>query len=383
MQTSPILCCSECDMTTSNKYLLKTHFRTKHCYNDCSSSDTICDDCLSSLKLIADFPRLSNVDSYKRNKDEGLKCNKCETVAINKYLLKKHYRLKHCSNGCSKSDQVCKDCLTGLKEIVDFPRLNNQDGATAIQCNQCDKVVCNKYALKSHYRRKHCSNGCLDTDTICEDCIEGITQVADYKSLTYDRDLFECNKCDLTSNNKYLLKKHYQTKHCANHCYKTDKVCTVCVEGLLQIAEFPRLMHNPDSLQCTECDFSVTNKYILKKHYQNNHCKSNCYKGDGICEDCSVSLSKITRYPRLSHGHVQPPAKNVAAIDVQDTAGRYQCTECDMSTPGKFYLKRHYQLKHCRVNCLEDDEMCRQCATALGKIAEFPRLSSGIVYRKK
>jgi hypothetical protein len=125
--------CKQCAMELATKAGLKKHTANKH----------------------PDSDQLQNKGVHR--------CNLCDKLFADKYILKTHKRNIHLTSGSRKEKHQCKVCDMNVssKYIMEAhmqkvhnvgrPRSTNID----LQCKLCDKQMADKYILKTHVLKVH------------------------------------------------------------------------------------------------------------------------------------------------------------------------------------------------------------------------------------
>ena len=100
------------------------------------------------------------------------------------------------------------------------------------------------------------------------------------KEMHYEEELYECNSCDFKSNSKDSIPIHKKDNHSVTFNYtKCDFPSEIETE--LQTHDM-----NEHTYKCGVCDFSAKDKEILEKHIKSEHSKVDSYKRIFTCEYC-------------------------------------------------------------------------------------------------
>merc|ERR1712150_127470 len=149
------------------------------------------------------------------------------------------------------------------------------------------------------------------TCTFCEMKTKQRSNLKKHIMIKHCKETFQCDLCDFTNHNKYVLnrhrKDHYRVK---------------------------------DSFQCDSCDFHAINKATVKNHYDSIHL--------GIKYSCSVCPYMANSRPVL-YSHVKREHK------IQDKVEERQCRYCEHKSKNKRNLRLHEESIHegKKHNCSE------------------------------
>ena len=185
------------------------------------------------------------------------------------------------------------------------PKLPSSNSSSEpLQCSQCDMTTRERSSLLEHFRAKHCTVGCGDYVMLCTECAKALNEIVnfprglkgyDYRGHNSSAEAIQCPECSTFSptNDKSFIKKHYREEHCKVGCSEFDQICSVCVDVLKRLTDWPKPLvgHNystgprPAGFKCPKCNKSLEPQFF-KRHYRRFHCALRCIEEDKVCKMC-------------------------------------------------------------------------------------------------
>lgn len=271
---------------------------------------------------------------------DDLACGRCGYVAVSRYLLERHSKMKH-------------PVVKNKKKYVYEKKF---------KCDECDMKCESKKRLEHHIEVRHRKVRSF----ICDLC--GIETKSE-KSLTthrlqkHEHKPFFCQEpgCTFRSNCKYSLKEHNR----AIHEEAKDNVCHVCGKGYSRASSLKshyRFVHMKDYRhQCPQCNYGACTPAQLQNHVTSVHLKIR----NICCELCDFKCSSkgsLLAHMRFTHGQGEKVKcshceklfwsnsclrKHINNVHLKIL--KHHCPDCDFKTASSSALKKHIERQVCKL----------------------------------
>ncbi|KAL7292475.1 hypothetical protein TKK_0014051 [Trichogramma kaykai] len=193
-------------------------------------------------------------------------------------------------------------------KIFDYKRYLNKHIVTVhiterpFQCDWCKKAFAFKNSLKKHFRLMHTIERPFECE-ICKKKFEKEAALTKHVNFVHiNRKIHKCDICSKQFTTNCSLRKHQDTRH-------------------FQIRKY----------ECELCQKNFTQKGVLNKHIKDSHGQIT-HK----CDLCRETFSRETDFKN----HV---------YDVHELVLIYQCVMCPKSFQKQFFVLRHMENKHGKI----------------------------------
>ena len=202
-------------------------------------------------------------------------CDQCGKISPSQYALNAHVKFVHKNvrnfpcNHCPKRFQKQLD----LRDHVNNVHLNIK----AYQCDSCGEAFRTQYQLREHI--KHVHEGIKKKVFKCDSCDRTFSrkQVLDSHIDVAHKGVkkFVCEICNLVCMTPSQLKKHKDAVHekikryACNQCDSRFTAGSSLKDHIINVHE-KRLQY-----QCTSCGKGFKKRYLMEKHFQDEHIGEN------------------------------------------------------------------------------------------------------------
>ncbi|CAD5112575.1 DgyrCDS1787 [Dimorphilus gyrociliatus] len=318
-------------------------------------------------------PLPDNKEQVKINSEDiQLKCNYCDFVCSNRREFGRHRNTKH-----RLEHFRWRNALRGqLSRNVHDP----------VVCDQCGKMLQNKYKLYSHRSSVHSAKKYVCSFNGCDFSATTSSRLSQHQKCVHNRASFQCSDCGKCFKRSDTLKIHIRAKHTGEKPYS----CPHCDEKFFDmIQRYSHLLRKHQdnegrSFICDICKKAFRTLASKERHLERKVCTA----GRVITEDgksfliCSKKDCKFTTKHRRSlqihirvvHEKVKPFScrhcpktfalkpmlrQHIKIHQNLDNRERYECHDC-----GKSFLQKCALTKHRRETHLNDTpHKCQQCGT--------------------
>ncbi|XP_037046655.1 transcription factor grauzone-like [Bradysia coprophila] len=255
----------------------------------------------------------------------SMTCNICEDVTpFNTWMeVRSHYREEHNTSGYL----VCCGNKFPTRYLI-MEHVLRHINPKAHQCDQCDRVCSNKFALKSHMDNAHAPKDARINK--CSSCPSSFVTAGALKKHVLNQhsetgEPFPCDVCGKSYRSEIKLKSHHRLMHST----KPDHVCEICARRCRTKGALKRHILNQHSttphakLQCNICGAWLTQP-CLKRHMQSMHDEAYQPVKCTICDKLVKNKFALPKHMRGVHG-----------------GRRHQCVQCDKAFKNSTQLKEH------------------------------------------
>ena len=331
--------CPECEFT-GDKYSFLNHKKTSHNY-----VVQKCEKCNYEYKG-SDKHRLP--EHLARMHEKIIDCPECDFKG-DKHSYLQHRKDSHQGGKCDECDYSTsensklgkhKANMHGIHyERIDTVSLDDTNKSDKpiyeLKCEKCDYEYKgdDKRRLQLHKANMH------EKITSCPDCeLKGDkhSMMRHIKTFHFQKER-KCDKCDYSSTDSYNYKMHFQRMHekitnCPDCEFEGDKL------SLMKHKSFHR------ERKCDKCDFSATDNTNYKRHWQRMH---------GSLKNCPKCSFQGDKHNLQQHWKKLHRRKRWTKVDDQD---RVPCGECEFKAANKQLL-----LSHMKVHGLVITHKCDVC----------------------
>ena len=148
-----------------------------------------------------------------------------------------------------ESIYACDECVyeaSTVSDLKEHKKVNHT--SQQFTCDKCGHVVLTEKDLAGHMQAYH----------------ETMTEKDDVKMV------YLCNDCDDEFDTKSEVDEHIKNSHTVAADFNCDK-CDFIGKSIDNLEDHRREKHFYFKYYCSACNFSITNKELLKEHKQNNH----------------------------------------------------------------------------------------------------------------
>lgn len=260
----------------------------------------------SKKKSLSDRKQQVTVES----EDIQLKCNYCDFVCYNRREFGRHrnsnHRLEHFR---------WRNAVRGqLSRKVHDP----------VVCDQCGKMLQNKYKLYSHRSSVHSAKKYVCPVSGCEFSATTSSRLSQHQKCVHNRASFQCSECGKCFKRSDTLKIHIRAKHTGEKPYS----CPHCDEKFFDMIQ--RYSH------------------LLKKHEDNEGRSFICH----ICKKAFRTLASKER-------HLERKVCTAGRILTEDGKSFLVCShkDCKFQTKHRRSLQIHLKVVHEKLKPFS----CRYC----------------------
>ena len=297
--------CTKCDYISHSQFNVDQHFKRKHLQvvPKCSLCDFSSKTPQILLKHRREVHNILPQPRFRRRRDllgekqlvpTVHKCDSCEYIAPNSYILNlhrdgKHGEKKECQQ-CDKSFQYTNDLKEHIKVI---------HNGIKKKCPHCDFQCDFKSAFRRHMKANHAISNLK-----CEICNELFIQKGRlniHKSVVHEGKILECEQCDYTYTSFDAINGHRRRKH-SNNPNREKKKCQQCDKSFKythDLKKHIKVIHEGIKKKCPHCDFQADFNSGLKKHMTSVHGISNL-KCD-ICNELFVVKGELNFHISVVH----------------------------------------------------------------------------------
>ena len=245
------------------------------------------------------------------------KCNYCKYAGAKKRYLRKHMVKIH-------SEYMTPSKLNNgaTAHSADETQEDNIEALNSFKCDRCDYSTDEKYLLGRHIKNVH----------------------SELKS-------FACDKCEFKTTYKYGLAKHVKVVH--DHYKPYQCTYTGCsFKGTANKANLDihiRAVHlNKKDHVCDVCGYATVDKHTLLSHKKGVHERIK----DLVCSVCGY----VTSYPKALQRHIKV-VHETKKLPSHELVKDHICTACDFATHNQKNLTDHIKRRHES----QDDKICAAC----------------------
>ena len=211
--------------------------------------DTTCDEVFTLWKL-----RKNHMKTVHGMKRQGVKakCDQCNKVVFDKYTLMRHMQ-KH----SDKKEFLCVLCPKQFKHSDSLANhIKAHNGVFDFHCPDCEKKYTNRDALLGHKMKKH----------------------------TKSEYIFTCDQCGYVSKSKENF-KHHITIHTGEKQFKCKEGCEKSFRNRTARLHHETLHRGVKQFQCSQCD-----KKFMQKHQLIVHIKRHKGIKNHKCQECGKAF---------------------------------------------------------------------------------------------
>lgn len=269
---------------------------------------------------------------YLKNK---YKCQSCIISYKTALKLSEHNEKYHCE---SSGPMRCKIC-TRRFQTSRLLNAHSESHYTKYACQICDETFYRRYNYYKHNMKYH-------TQIYeCKECGKRFWRRTDfYEHFKEMHKSFICDYCGKSVNEKQTLINHMRRRHL---CTKTCDVCKKTFSTVRNLRAHYRMYHTKSEAYCVECDLTLPNIELYKRHLRSSVKHRPKKKQSFPCPECGKVYAR-----RCSMNY------HYTYVHKQET--KFKCEQCDRFFLNGFRLRTHKKATHDKIPP-EKTKMCTIC----------------------
>lgn len=287
--------CTECDYQTLTQSTMRRHMRAKHTPDHLLKLHN-CNICNFQTR---DRNNLSRHIYTKHTPDDQLLwfiCDICDFKSKSRSNLKAHLLTKHSTGNTKHKCQECDYQAFGKGKLLQHILLKHtpDDQVKWYNCSKCHYRSKVARDLGRHILRKHPNDHIKksfveeDLCTICTYKAKNLLDLRNHLKVVHmiPQKRFECHLCVYTTDIKWPLKHHINSKHCSDEqtTWFSCQQCTFKTKRCNNLKSHMLAKHSIENkVKCEECPFSAVSSKILEQHINDKHTPDDV----AIWYDCS------------------------------------------------------------------------------------------------